>query len=82
MGLSGGAWDTVRRLVLERDRGYCYLCDKLGADEVDHLILVAEGGTSRMDNLASCHADCHRRRHREPEWARERVEMALEVLAR
>ena len=60
--------------------GYCYLCDKQGADEVDHLIPVAEGGTSRMDNVASCHKSCHERRHLEPEWARERVEMALTAL--
>lgn len=82
MGISGGAWETVRRRVLERDIGTCYLCDELGADEVDHLVPVADGGTSRTDNLASVHSSCHRRRHAEPEWAEERVQMALEVLAR
>ena len=82
MGLSGGAWATVRRRVLARDQGVCYLCDRGDppADEVDHLVPVAEGGTSRTDNLASCHASCHARKHREPEWAGERVEMALDVL--
>jgi 5-methylcytosine-specific restriction protein A len=80
MGMSGGAWETVRTRVLARDMGCCYLCDKLGADQVDHLIEVAAGGTNRMNNLASCHGTCHERKHREPEWARERVEMALEVL--
>jgi hypothetical protein len=33
-----------------------------------------------MDNCASCHPECHRRKHREPEWAATRVEMALLVL--
>jgi HNH endonuclease len=80
MAMSGGAWSTVRRKVLDRDQGCCYLCGKLGSDEVDHLIEVADGGTNRMDNLASCHSKCHRRKHRDPEWAAERVEMALSVL--
>ena len=80
MGLSGGAWDTVRRRVLKRDQGVCYLCDQLGAEEVDHLIPVAEGGTSRMDNLASAHSACHRRRHRDRRWAQPRIELALRVL--
>ena len=80
MGLSGGAWDTVRRRVLERDRGCCYLCDEGGADEVDHLIELAAGGTNDLTNLASCHGECHRRKHREPEWAAPRIEAARRVL--
>jgi 5-methylcytosine-specific restriction enzyme A len=80
MGLSGGAWATLRRRVLARDMGCCYLCDQLGADEVDHLIEVAAGGTNDLGNLASCHRACHERSHREPEWARERVEAAREAL--
>jgi len=70
--MSGGAWETVRRRVLERDMGYCYLCDLPGAGEVEHLIELAAGGTSRMDNLASCHSHCHRRKHTDPGWADER----------
>ena len=27
----GGEWETIRRRVLARDMGYCYLCDELGA---------------------------------------------------
>ena len=37
MGISGGAWETIRRKVLARDQRICYLCDLPGADEVDHL---------------------------------------------
>ena len=83
MGMSGGAWDTVRRRVLTRDRGVGYLCDSADtpASEVDHLIDVADGGTSRMDNCASVHPDCHARKHRDPDWAVERVEMVLRVLS-
>jgi 5-methylcytosine-specific restriction protein A len=82
IGMSGGAWETLRRKVLARDQGVCYLCDRLGADQVDHLIEVAAGGTNGMDNLGSCHGACHELKHRDPEWAMERVEMALEVLRR
>ena len=80
MGLSGGAWATLRRKVLARDMRCCYRCDQLGADEVDHLLDVAEGGPNDLSNLASCHAACHVRKHRNPEWARDRVEIALSVL--
>jgi 5-methylcytosine-specific restriction endonuclease McrA len=80
MGLSGGAWQAVRQTVLARDRSCCYLCDRLGADRVDHLVEVAAGGTNALTNLASCHASYHQRNHRNPEWARERVETALSVL--
>ena len=37
MGISGGAWETIRRKVLARDQRIRYLCDLPGADEVDHL---------------------------------------------
>jgi 5-methylcytosine-specific restriction endonuclease McrA len=80
MGLSGGAWETLRRKVLVRDMGTCFLCGRLGANQVDHLIEVADGGTNELTNLASCHADRHARKHREPERAAERAEMALVLL--
>jgi 5-methylcytosine-specific restriction protein A len=82
MGISGGAWGTLRRKVLARDMGCCYLCGELGAGQVDHLVEVARGGSNSLSNLASCHPACHERRHRDPAWARERVEMALSVLER
>jgi 5-methylcytosine-specific restriction endonuclease McrA len=82
MGLSAGARQTVRQKVLARDRGCCYLCDRRGADQVDHLVEVAAGGTNALTHLASCRKTCHARKHRDPEWARERVEMALSVLGK
>ena len=66
--------------MLARDLGICYLCDQFGADRVDHLIELAAGGTNDLSNLASCHAACHDRKHRDPEWAQERVKAALAVL--
>jgi 5-methylcytosine-specific restriction enzyme A len=82
MGISGGKWETLRRKVLARDMGICYLCNQFGAEQVDHLVEVADGGTNNLTNLASCHAPCDERKHRDPEWARERVERALAVLGK
>jgi hypothetical protein len=56
--------------------------DKFGAEQVDHLVEVADGSTNDLSNLASCHGTCHERKHRDPEWAQERVELALSVLGR
>ena len=83
MGISGGAWETLRHKVIARDMECCFLCGRVGGElEVDHLVEVAAGGSNSLANLATCHKTCHARRHREPEWAAERVAMALEVLAR
>jgi 5-methylcytosine-specific restriction endonuclease McrA len=82
MGISGGAWEALRRKVLARDMGCCYLCNELGADQVDHLVEVADGGTNDLSNLASCHAACHDRKHGDPEWAQERVHLAPAVLGK
>jgi hypothetical protein len=49
---------------------------------VDHRVEVAAGGSNALTNLACCHAARHDHKHRHPEWARERVEMALSPLAR
>ena len=47
---------------------------------MDHLIALVDGGSNDLTNLASCHRACHERKHRDPEWARGRVEIALSVL--
>ena len=64
MGISGGAWATLRTKVLKRDMGVCGLCDKSGAIEVDHIVSVAEGGGNELTNLMSVHPECHAERHR------------------
>lgn len=57
-------WRSLRAYVLQRDGGICYLCGGLGADTVDHIVSVANGGTDALDNLASVHdrvaPHCHR----------------------
>lgn len=57
--LSGGRWNQVRRLVLERDGGICQQCGGDESPEVDHIIPLshmtedqwAEGLPWNPDNL-------------------------------
>lgn len=54
-------WSTIRRRILERDNGVCHVCGGDGADEVDHVTPVAEGGhPTDPANLGAIHsAPCH-----------------------
>ena len=83
-GIGGGTWEGLRLTTITRDQRCCYLCDQVIPEgdpiEVDHLIEVADGGTNDLSNLATAHVECHRRRHREPDWAAERIEKALRSL--
>ena len=60
----GAQWDKIRIEVLKRDYGLCQPCMKVGrihlAQEVDHIISKAEGGTDDMDNLQAIATECHR----------------------
>ena len=59
--VSGSAEQARRLRILERDLSTCHVCGKLGADQVDHRIPLAEGGADEEWNLASIHAEpCHR----------------------
>jgi 5-methylcytosine-specific restriction endonuclease McrA len=59
--LSGSAEQTRRKRILARDMGVCHVCDGFGADQVDHVIPLGEGGADEDWNLASIHAEpCHR----------------------
>jgi 5-methylcytosine-specific restriction endonuclease McrA len=42
--LSGSAEEARRKRILKRDMGACHICDQPGADEVDHVIPLGEGG--------------------------------------
>jgi len=58
---SGSREQKRSRYVLQRDELICGICGHFGADEVDHRIPLAEGGTDTDDNLQAVHAEpCHR----------------------
>lgn len=60
---SNAAWRRKRARILRRDRGVCHVCGKPGADEVDHLVPVAGGGSDHESNLAAIHRrPCHARK--------------------
>ena len=59
--LSGGAEQARRKRILERYLYCCHVCGQKGADEVDHVVPLAEGGVDTEDNLAPIHREpCHR----------------------
>lgn len=48
------------RIMRQHDRR-CHVCGKPMADEVDHVVPLAEGGTDTPDNLRPIHSrPCHR----------------------
>ncbi|WP_280319907.1 HNH endonuclease [Nocardia wallacei] len=57
-------WDRIRQTVLERDDYRCHICGRQGADTVDHITPVSQGGTDAMHNLGPVHdrtpPHCHR----------------------
>ena len=54
-------WERKARRILRRDAYVCYVCRQYGADQVDHIVPVSQGGTDAEDNLAAIHDDpCHR----------------------
>lgn len=40
----------------------CWLCGQPGADQADHVVPVAAGGTDTLDNLRPAHAHCNKRK--------------------
>lgn len=53
-------WKAIRKRILTRDAGICYICGLDGANEVDHILNVAAGGGHNDENLAAIHAHpCH-----------------------
>lgn len=60
-GMTTGEWSALRRVILARDGYVCRGCGLPGADTVDHIIPVSEGGSPRDPaNLQALHEDpCH-----------------------
>ena len=64
--------------VMYRDDGVCHVCGQPGADEVDHVVPLAEGGDDHVSNMAPIHArPCHAEKTQlEARRARERNQRA------
>ena len=65
-----GIYATRRVEVWERGNGMCEFCHMAAMTDVHHI--AGRGGPDphRLDNLIGLCAECHRRAHAEPEWAR------------
>jgi 5-methylcytosine-specific restriction endonuclease McrA len=64
---TGRPWQRVKRRVIRRDDGVCWLCGKPGADTADHVIPVSRGGPIYDPlNLRACHIKCNRVRGNRP----------------
>jgi hypothetical protein len=59
-----------RQQVWERGNGMCEFCHMAAMTDVHHV--GGRGGSDphRLDNLIGLDAECHRRAHAEPVWAR------------
>lgn len=56
-------WKRTVRRILRRDRGICHVCHKPGADSVDHITPVNEGGQHADDNYGAIHSKpCHQKK--------------------
>ncbi|MBO0880408.1 MAG: HNH endonuclease [Mycobacterium sp.] len=57
---SSARWHRLRAKVLKRDGGICAVCHQPGADSVDHIVPVSDGGSDDIGNLRAIHkARCH-----------------------
>lgn len=53
-------WRKLRAFVLDRDQHVCHVCHRVGANEVDHVVPLGQGGTDDPRNLAAIHRrPCH-----------------------
>jgi 5-methylcytosine-specific restriction protein A len=57
-------WLKLRKRIMQRDIWQCQPCKKNGrltiAEEVDHIICKAHGGTNDEDNLQAICKECHK----------------------
>ena len=61
--LNTGEWKRQRRRALERDSYMCVTCGE-PANEVDHIVSRADGGTHALENLRTLCTPCHKQRTR------------------
>ncbi|GAA0637322.1 hypothetical protein GCM10009535_12080 [Streptomyces thermocarboxydovorans] len=57
---------ALKRQVMVRDNGCCYICGGEGAEELEHKVPISRGGAPRdLDNLGVVHASCHEGKSRQ-----------------
>lgn len=52
-------WAKIRSQVIRRDKGRCVKCNQAGANEVDHIKPLWDGGTNLLTNLQLLCWECH-----------------------
>jgi 5-methylcytosine-specific restriction endonuclease McrA len=63
--LRGRRSERRSRYILMKYDTVCHVCGRPGADEVDHVIALAEGGPDTVENLRPIHGgpgSCHARK--------------------
>jgi 5-methylcytosine-specific restriction endonuclease McrA len=55
-------WAALKRYVVARDRGICYIDGLPGATSADHIIPRSKGGIDHPSNLRACHWACNMKR--------------------
>ena len=53
--LSGRGLQTLRKRVFATYGDECWLCGQEGADTIDHLVMISQGGSNTIDNLRPAH---------------------------
>lgn len=53
--ISGRRLQTLRQKVFSTYGDECWLCGQDGADTIDHLIMVSQGGSNTIENLRPAH---------------------------
>ena len=80
----GREWDKLRARILERDNYLCQCseCRKhdrvTPANEVDHIVPKAKGGTDDLSNLQAINRFCHQRKTREDAGIVERPRIGVD----
>ena len=53
--IRGRALQTLRKRVFSTYGDICWLCGQEGADTIDHLVMVSQGGSNTIENLRPAH---------------------------
>jgi len=53
--LTGRGLQTLRQKVFSTYGDICWLCGHEGADTIDHLVMVSQGGSNTIENLRPAH---------------------------